>query len=196
MHVLSVLAEDIGELALSEKNIYSPVFKRWHSLAAGVSAATLHSCYGDELKRFIVGISELTPDAIQVLRAADKLEKDLVQIAVEDAAESDDGGKSIIREMPPYEAEKVIGDLVKGWIKTRVDRLKEWIDRNLQQEVQGHDQISLIYRLTTLEYCIVNHIISTNQKYYIPSILTEFWSYFSDILMLVRQVYILMGKCI
>lgn len=97
--------------------------------------ATLHSCYGNELMRFITGISELTPDAIQVLKAADKLEKDLVQIAVEDAVESEDGGKSIIREMPPYEAESVISNLVKSWIETRVDRLKEWTDRNLQQEV-------------------------------------------------------------
>nr|KJB27281.1 hypothetical protein B456_004G288600 [Gossypium raimondii] len=82
-----------------------------------------------------VGITELTPDAVQVLRAADKLEKDLVQIAVEDAVDSDDGGKAIIREMPPYEAETAIANLVKGWIKTRLDRLKEWVDRNLQQEV-------------------------------------------------------------
>lgn len=134
---LSVLAQDISELAFSEKAIYSPVLKRWHPLAAGVAVATLHSCYGNELKQFVAGTSELTPDAIQVLRAADKLEKDLVQIAVGDAVDSDDGGKSIIREMPPFEAEAVIVDLVKAWIKTRVDRLKEWIDKNLQKEVHG-----------------------------------------------------------
>lgn len=97
--------------------------------------ATLHACYGNELKQFISGITELTPDAVQVLRAADKLEKDLVQIAVEDSVDSDDGGKAIIREMPPYEAEAAIANLVKAWIKARLDRLKEWVDRNLQQEV-------------------------------------------------------------
>ncbi|KAL0394099.1 UNVERIFIED_CONTAM: protein unc-13 [Sesamum latifolium] len=37
--------------------------------------------------------------------------------------------------MPPYEAEGAIANLVKVWIKTRLDRLKEWVDRNLQQEV-------------------------------------------------------------
>jgi ABC-type proline/glycine betaine transport system substrate-binding protein len=37
--------------------------------------------------------------------------------------------------MPPYEAEVAIANLVKGWIKARLDRLKEWVDRNLQQEV-------------------------------------------------------------
>uniref|UniRef100_A0A1J3JYC9 DUF810 domain-containing protein n=1 Tax=Noccaea caerulescens TaxID=107243 RepID=A0A1J3JYC9_NOCCA len=133
--VLAILAEDIGYLAFNEKAIFSPILKNWHPLAAGVAAATLHSCYGTELKKFVSGITELTPDAIRVLTAADKLEKDLVQIAVQDAVDSEDGGKSVIREMPPFEAEVVIGNLVKSWIKTRVDRLKEWIDRNLQQEV-------------------------------------------------------------
>ncbi|MFS7909105.1 putative protein unc-13, mammalian uncoordinated 13, domain 2 [Helianthus anomalus] len=133
--ILAILAKDVGELATKEKKMFSPILKRWHPLAAGVAIATLHVCYGNELKQFISGITELTPDAVQVLRAADKLEKDLVQIAVEDSVDSDDGGKGIIREMPPFEAEAAIANLVKGWTKLRLDRLKEWVDRNLQQEV-------------------------------------------------------------
>ncbi|KAF5748267.1 hypothetical protein HS088_TW04G00219 [Tripterygium wilfordii] len=133
--VLSILAKDVGDLAVNEKKVFSPVLKRWHPFSAGVAAVTLHACYGSELKQFMSGITELTPDVVQVLRAADKLEKDLVQIAVEDSVDSDDGGKAIIREMPPYEAEAAIANLVKIWIKTRLDRLKEWTDRNLQQEV-------------------------------------------------------------
>ncbi|XP_010526104.1 PREDICTED: uncharacterized protein LOC104803756 [Tarenaya hassleriana] len=133
--VLAILAKDIGELAIHEKRVFSPILKRWHPFAAGVAVATLHVCYGNEIKQFISGISDLTPDAVQILRAADKLEKDLVQIAVEDSVDSDDGGKAIIREMPPYEAEAAIANLVKDWIKVRIDRLKEWVDRNLQQEV-------------------------------------------------------------
>ncbi|KAK9131014.1 hypothetical protein Sjap_011501 [Stephania japonica] len=133
--LLSILAKDIGELAVNEKEIFSPILKRWHPLAAGVAVATLHTCYGNELKQFISGLSELTPDAVHVLRAADKLEKDLVQIAVEDSVDSDDGGKGIIREMPPYEAEIAIANMVKMWVKTKVDRLKDWVDRSLQQEI-------------------------------------------------------------
>ncbi|MBA0777486.1 hypothetical protein Gotri_005499 [Gossypium trilobum] len=132
---LSILAQDVSTLAFSEKAIFSPILKRWHPLSAGVAVATLHSCYGNELKQFVSSIGELTPDILQVLRAAEKLEKDLVQIAVENSVDSEDGGKSIIREMPPYEAESVVSNLVKSWIKTRLDRLKEWVDRNLQQEV-------------------------------------------------------------
>lgn len=133
--VLSTLAQDTSKLAFSEKNLFSPILKKWHPLAAGVAVAVLHACYGNELKQFVSGITELTPDAVQVLKAADKLEKDLVQIAVEDSVDSEDGGKSIIREMPPYEAEAVLANLVRTWIRTRVERLKEWVDRNLQQEV-------------------------------------------------------------
>ncbi|KAL3844177.1 hypothetical protein ACJIZ3_001580 [Penstemon smallii] len=133
--VLAILAKDVGELAIKEKDMFSPILKRWHPFAAGVGVATLHACYGSELKQFISGITELTPDAVQILRAADKLEKDLVMIAVLDSVDSDDGGKAIIREMPPYEAEGAIAEMVKTWIKTRIDRLKEWVDRNIQQEV-------------------------------------------------------------
>ncbi|KAJ4825086.1 hypothetical protein Tsubulata_035201 [Turnera subulata] len=133
--VLAILAKDVGELAVKEKQMFSPILKRWHPFSAGLAVATLHACYGNEIKQFVSSITELTPDAVQVLRAADKLEKDLVQIAVEDSVDSDDGGKAIIREMPPYEAEAAIANLVKVWIKARLDRLKEWVDRNLQQEV-------------------------------------------------------------
>ncbi|XP_027357832.1 protein unc-13 homolog isoform X1 [Abrus precatorius] len=133
--ILSVLARDITELAFNEKAIFSPKLKRWHPHAAGVAVATLHVCYGNELKKYVKSINELTPDAIEVLMAADRLEKDLVQIAVEDSVDSEDGGKSIIREMQPYEAEAVIASLVKSWIEIRVDRLREWVDRNLNQEV-------------------------------------------------------------
>ncbi|KAJ6811911.1 uncharacterized protein M6B38_151325 [Iris pallida] len=133
--VLAILANDIGDLASKEKELFSPILKKWHPLAAGVAVATLHSCYGNELKQFISSVTELTVDYVQVLKAADKLEKDLVHIAVEDSVDSDDGGKALIREMPPYEAESSIADLVKKWIQTRVGKLKEWVDRNLQQEV-------------------------------------------------------------
>ncbi|XP_059318543.1 protein unc-13 homolog [Lycium ferocissimum] len=133
--ILCILAQNVSDMAYNEKEIYSGVLKRWHPLATGVAVAVLHGCYGNELKKFVLGISELTPDAVQVLIAADKLEKGLVQMAVADAVDSEDGGKSLMTEMTPYEAEAVIANLVKSWIRTRVDRLKEWVNRNLQQEV-------------------------------------------------------------
>lgn len=133
--VLSILAKDIGALAAKEKEVFSPILKRWHPLAAGVAVATLHVCYAGELKQFVSGITELTPDTVEVLKAADKLEKDLVQIAVEDSAESEDGGKAVIREMPPFEAESAMARLARAWIGRRVDSLGEWVTRTLQKEV-------------------------------------------------------------
>ncbi|CAM0875441.1 unnamed protein product [Alopecurus aequalis] len=132
--VLSILAKDINDLATKERIMYSPILKDWHPFASGVAVATLHFCFGNELKQFIGGITKLTPETAQVLSAAEKLEKNLVNIAVEDSVDSDDGGKSLIRQMPPYEAESAIANLVKAWVKERVENLKGWVDKSLQQE--------------------------------------------------------------
>ncbi|GJV77912.1 protein unc-13 homolog isoform X1 [Tanacetum coccineum] len=132
---LCMIAQEIIDLAFTEKEIYSPILEKWHPLAVGVAVATLHSCYGQQVKAFTSEINDLTPSVIQVLIAADKLEKCLVQMAVEASFNSEDGGKSIIQEMTPFEVETVISDLVKSWIRTRVDRLAEWVDRSLKKEV-------------------------------------------------------------
>eukprot|EP01018_Ginkgo_biloba_P030442 Gb_20494 [translate_table: standard] len=131
---LLVLATNTKDLARNEKENFSPVLKIWHPFAAGVAAATLHYCYGRELRQFLSGVTMLTLEAVQVLQTADNLEKELVQIAVEDSVDSEDGGKGIIQEMPPYEANSAMSDLSKTWIKERLDRLQECIDRNMQQE--------------------------------------------------------------
>ncbi|KAL8498329.1 hypothetical protein ACS0TY_021594 [Phlomoides rotata] len=132
--LLCILAQNTCDLAFNEKEIYSPILKRWHTHATSVAVATLHACFAVELKRFVSGINELNPEAIQVLLAAEKLEKDLVEMAVVDSLDSEDGGKATIQEMIPYEAQAVIINLVKSWIQTRLDGLGEWVDRNLQQE--------------------------------------------------------------
>ncbi|XP_047338467.1 protein unc-13 homolog [Impatiens glandulifera] len=133
--LLSIISQEITELVYAEKELYCPVLKRWNPRAAGVAVATYHACFGNELRTFVSNINELSPDAVQVLLAADKLERLLVRTAVEDSVDSEDGGKGLIQAMAPYEAENVIVGLVKSWISTRVDRLMEWVDRNLQQEV-------------------------------------------------------------
>ncbi|CAO2188025.1 unnamed protein product [Urochloa humidicola] len=134
MPVLSILAKKTSDLAIKEKNIYSPILKKWHPLAVGVAVATLHACFGNELKQFIAGITELTPEIAQVLKAADKLENDLIHIVIEDSMDIDDGGKSLVRQMPPYEAGTVMANLVKAWVKEQADKLKGWTDQKLEQE--------------------------------------------------------------
>lgn len=133
--VLSILAKKTTELAIKEQNIYSPILKQWNPFAAGVAVATLHGCFGNELKKIIDGLTELTPDTAQMLKAADKLEKDLVHIAIEDSMDIHDRGKSLVRQMPPYEAGSVMANLVKAWAKEQLDKIKVWADQKLQQEV-------------------------------------------------------------
>lgn len=128
------LADNTGELIRKERDKFSPVLSCWHPSAASLAAATLHSCFSRELKQYLSGVSALTKESVEILQAADHLEQDLVQIAVEGAVDSDDGGKGVIREMVPYEAQSAIASLSKSWIQERVGRLREWVDRNVSQE--------------------------------------------------------------
>lgn len=154
--MLTCLAQDISELASNEKEIFSPILQRWHPLAVGVAMATLHACYGNELKKYVLGINELSPDAVHVLLAAGKLEKSLADTVVEDSVESEDGGKGIIQEMTPYEAQAIMASLVKSWICTRVDRTKELVVKKLQEEAwdpkgtKGHFAPSIVEVLRTI----------------------------------------------
>ncbi len=132
---LAMLANDTSALATKEVEKFSPVLKKWHLCAGGIAAVTLHACYRREIKQYVSRLDALTPDAQQVLQAADLLEKSLVQIAVEEGADAEDGGKALIREMPPFETDKIVGDLAKKWVQQRLKKLGDWVSRNVEQEV-------------------------------------------------------------
>ncbi|KAL3648753.1 hypothetical protein CASFOL_005156 [Castilleja foliolosa] len=133
--VLMKLARETEELASKEKDIFSPVLKKWHPVAAGVAATTLHSCYGTLLKQYFTGISSsLMNETILVLQRAGKLEKVLVQMVVEDSEECEDGGKSVVREMTPYEVDTLILNLLKQWIRERLMKGKEYMGRAKEAE--------------------------------------------------------------
>ncbi|KAH6816272.1 hypothetical protein C2S51_021092 [Perilla frutescens var. frutescens] len=123
------LARETEQLASKEKEIFSPVLKKWHPIAAGVSAVTLHSCYGALLRQYMRGASAQMNETILVLQRAGKLEKVLVQMVVEDSVECEDGGKAIVREMVPYEVDTIILKLLKQWMQ---EKLKIGMD-NLQR---------------------------------------------------------------
>ncbi|KAF6134108.1 hypothetical protein GIB67_013505 [Kingdonia uniflora] len=61
------LAKEIEELATKEKENFSPIINRWHLIAAGVAAMTLHNCYGTVLKEYLTGVSTLSNEVIGVL---------------------------------------------------------------------------------------------------------------------------------
>lgn len=147
---LVLLAKDTENLAILERDSFSPILKIWHPFPAGVAAATLHACYGREFKQFLAGATFPTPDTVQVLSAADHLEKELIPIAVEDALFSDDGGKAIIREMPPYEADTAIKAMAQKWIEDRLERLAEWVGRSAKQEVLQFSLLMTLLHVTCI----------------------------------------------
>ncbi|KAA8548863.1 hypothetical protein F0562_000547 [Nyssa sinensis] len=128
------LAEETKELAMKEKEIFSPVLKKWHPIAAGVAAVTLHNCYGTLLKQYLVGVSSLSRETVPILQKAAQLEKILVQMVVEDSVECEDGGKTIVREMVPYEVDSIICKLLKEWIQERLKTGKECLQRAKETE--------------------------------------------------------------
>lgn len=129
------LADATEELAAKEKEIFSCALKKWHPIAAGVAAVTLHTCYGNLLKQYLGGATTITKETVQVLQKAGKLEKVLVQMVVEDSVECEDGGKAIVREMVPYEVDAIILGLVRQWILERVKTGNEILQRAKDTEV-------------------------------------------------------------
>ncbi|CAK7327299.1 unnamed protein product [Dovyalis caffra] len=128
------LAKEAEDLALRERESFSPILKKWHPIAASVAAVTLHQCYGAVLKQYLHGMSTLNNETVAVLQSAGKLEKVLVQMLVEDSVECEDGGKTIVREMVPYEVDSVILRLMKQWIEERLKRGRECLIRAKDSE--------------------------------------------------------------
>ena len=77
----------------------------------------------------------LTTETISVLHKAGRLEKILVQMVVEDTVDCDDGGKSIVRDMVPYEVDSIIIRLLRKWIEERLGKGRDYVQRAKETEV-------------------------------------------------------------
>lgn len=132
---LVILAQGTEELAAKEKESYSNTLKRWHPVSAAIASVKLHNCYGAVLQQYLSGVSMLTTEAINVLHKAGRLEKILVQMVVEDTVDCEDGGKSIVREMEPYEVESIIIRLLRKWIEERLRKARDSVQRAKETEV-------------------------------------------------------------
>ncbi|XP_021849208.2 protein unc-13 homolog [Spinacia oleracea] len=128
------LAQGTEELAAKEKETYSNSLKRWHPVSAAIASVTLHNCYGAILQQYLSGVSMLTTEAINVLHKAGRLEKILVQMVVEDTVDCEDGGKSIVREMVPYEVDSIIIRLLRKWIEERLRKGRDCVQRAKETE--------------------------------------------------------------
>ncbi|KAH1046573.1 hypothetical protein J1N35_037357 [Gossypium stocksii] len=145
------LAKETEDLAAKERELFSPILKKWHPIAGGVAAVTLHQCYGTVLKQYLAETIMLTDEIVGVLQRAEKLEKVLVQMVVEDSEECDDGGKGIIREMIPYEFDSTRLKLLRQWIDERLNKEKELLCRVKETETWNPKSKSEPYTQSCME---------------------------------------------
>lgn len=87
------------------------------------------------MKQYIAQVSTLTNEAIRVLQTAGKLEKDLIQMAIEESVDCEEGGKVVLREMEAYEVDSIILSLLKAWIYERLKNGNLRLGRAKETEV-------------------------------------------------------------
>lgn len=133
--ILLHLAQETEDLAIKERENFSPMLKKCHQAAGGVAALMLHSCYGNVLRQYLSGVNSLTCETVEVLHRAGKLEKVLVQMVVEDSPEGEDNGKTVVRDMVPYEVDSIILNLLRKWIHEALYTGRECLQRAKETEV-------------------------------------------------------------
>ncbi|KAL2325907.1 hypothetical protein Fmac_024965 [Flemingia macrophylla] len=130
------LAQETEDLALKERESFTPTLKKWHPAAGAIAAMMLHSCYGHVLRQYLADVSSLTRETVEVLQRAEKVEKVLLQMVVEDC--DGDGeeyaGQSAMREMVPYEVDSIILNLLRKWINESLRNGKEFLQRAKETE--------------------------------------------------------------
>ncbi|KAL1806405.1 hypothetical protein ACET3Z_029473 [Daucus carota] len=149
--VLLHLAQATEELATMEKETYSPLLKKWHSIPAGVAAVTLHTCYGTLLRQYLSDSPSLTNETLEVLQRAGRLENVLIQMVVEDSVESEDGGKMIVREMEPYEVDSIIMKSIRHWVQQKLNLGKELLEKAKETETWNPKSKNEPYAQTAVE---------------------------------------------
>ncbi|CAJ1976524.1 unnamed protein product [Sphenostylis stenocarpa] len=132
--LLLQLVQETEALMLKERHHFCPILQKWHSTAGAVAAMVLHTCYGKMLKQYVNEVTSLTAESVQVLQKSGKLEKVIVQTMVEDSSECDDGGKTVIREMAPYDVDSVILSLLGKWIDDSLLKAKEFLQTTKETE--------------------------------------------------------------
>ncbi|KAK1413646.1 hypothetical protein QVD17_35422 [Tagetes erecta] len=145
------LAIGTEELGLREKETFSPVLKAWNLFSAGVAAATLHTCYGNLLRQFLAANPMISNETVVVLQRADKLEKVLVNMVVEDSIECEDGGKAVVREMVPYDVDSIVLKYLRQWIQDCLKRVKDVVETAKETETWNPKSKSEPYAQSAME---------------------------------------------
>ncbi|TKY46075.1 DUF810 protein [Spatholobus suberectus] len=172
--VMLLLAQETEYLAMKERQNYSPVLKKWHTIAAAVAALTLNNCYGHVLKQYLseMTTSSITVEVILVLQRAKNLEDVLVQMVVEDSVDCEDGGKTVVREMVPFEVESTIMILIRKWIDESLHKGKECLQRAKETEAWNPKSKSEPYAKSVVELMNLAKTI-VREFFQIPIPITE-----------------------
>ncbi|XP_071687829.1 protein unc-13 homolog [Rutidosis leptorrhynchoides] len=145
------IAKGTEELALREQSMFSSVLKKWHPISAGIAAVTLHTCYGNLLKKFITKNSTICSETLAVLQQADKLEKVLVNMVVEDYVACKDIAKPVVREMVRYDVDSIVLRLLRQWIQESLKTTKDVVHTAKETETWNPTSKSEPYAHSALE---------------------------------------------
>ncbi|KHN32837.1 hypothetical protein glysoja_024196 [Glycine soja] len=171
--VMLQLAQETEYLALKERQNYSPILKKWNTIAGAVAALTLNNCYGHLLKQYLSEMTtSITVEVVLVLQRAKILEDVLVQMVVEDSADCEDGGKTVVREMVPFEVESTIMIRIRKWIDESLHKGKECLQRAKESEAWNPKSKSEPYAKSAVE--LMNLAKKIVQEFFqIPIPITE-----------------------
>ncbi|KAI3511468.1 hypothetical protein L1887_18622 [Cichorium endivia] len=145
------LADKTEELVVREKEMFSKMLKKWHPLAGGVAAVTLHACYGNLLRQFLVAHSKISNETVAVLQRADKLEKVLINVVIEDSVECEDGGKAVVREMVSYEVDSIVLKFLRQWIQESLKNVRDVVLKAKESETWNPMSKSEPYAQSAME---------------------------------------------
>ena len=149
--ILLHIAKETEDLAIKERQNFSPILKKYHPAAGPAAAIMLHSCYGHMLRQYLSDVTSLTCETVEVLQRAGKLEKVFVQMVVEDSFEGDDNGKTVVKDMVPYEVDSVILNLLRKWIDETLNKGRECLQRAKDTETWNPKSKSELYAQSAAE---------------------------------------------
>lgn len=158
--LLLQLALETEVLVMKERQHFSPILRKWHPTSGAVAAMMLHTCYGQVLRQYVGEVTSLTSESVQVLQRAGKLEKLIVQIVVEDSNDCDDGGKTVVRQMAPFDVDSVMLSLLGKWIDDSLNKGKESLQRAKETEVSFGFMMTLVYVFNLLLYFTINYMVT------------------------------------
>ncbi|KAF3788518.1 hypothetical protein EJ110_NYTH20047 [Nymphaea thermarum] len=132
MHPLALLADDLRSIAGRECKMFTPVLSCWYLEAKEKFALLVHEFYGEKLKPFLEGLSQLSSDARSVLTSAYLLENDLAQFGYNGDIVLTG---SLVKEWHPYEVAATAYPLIQDWVDMQSHNILEWTERAFHLEV-------------------------------------------------------------